>query len=293
MEVGHPGLAAKIRASAELIALRHTVFALPFAFMGMLLAAGGLPTLRTVGFITVAMVGARTAAMAFNRLADHRFDSENPRTAGRPLPSGRLSRRWARGLLLASSALFVIAAAALNHLCFYLSPLALALILSYSLTKRFTSLTHLHLGAALGLAPVGAWIAVRGSIEAAPLILGAAVTCWTAGFDIIYACQDREYDLTASLHSLPARLGIAGALKVSTALHVLMVIALAALPILVPLGYVYAIGVIGVGVILAFEHRMVRPDDLSRVNAAFFSANGWISVGLLAATLIDIATFGA
>jgi len=281
-------LGERIRLSAELVAFHHTIFALPFAFMGMLLAAGGLPSARTLLLVTLAMVGARTAAMAFNRLADEKFDRLNPRTAGRPLPSGRMSRAWAVGLLAAAAALLVASAAALNPLCLYLSPLALGLILSYSLTKRVTPLTHFHLGASLGLAPVGAWIAVTGSFRMAPLLLGAAVTFWTAGFDIIYACQDVEFDRRTGLHSLPARFGIATALRISSLLHVLMVATLAVLPLAVPLGAAYLAGVAVVGIILVIEHRLVRPDDLSRVNAAFFTANGWVAMGLLAATAADL-----
>jgi 4-hydroxybenzoate polyprenyltransferase len=282
-------LAPRIRLFGELVAFQHTLFALPFAFMGMLLAAGGVPTPRVVALIALAMVGARTAAMTFNRLADERFDRLNPRTAGRPLPSGRLPRSWAVGLLVASAALFVAAAAGLNRLCLYLSPAALAVILTYSLTKRATALTHFHLGASLGLAPVGAWIAVRGELDAAPLLLGLAVALWTAGFDIIYACQDVDFDRTAGLRSLPARAGVARALQVSAVLHVMMLAALLALPATVPLGWAYGAGVLVVAAILAFEHAIVRPGDLSRVNAAFFTANGWVSVGLLTATVADLA----
>jgi 4-hydroxybenzoate polyprenyltransferase len=282
-------LAPRIRLFGELVAFQHTLFALPFAFMGMLLAAGGVPTPRVVALIALAMVGARTAAMTFNRLADERFDRLNPRTAGRPLPSGRLPRSWAVGLLVASAALFVAAAAGLNRLCLYLSPAALAVILTYSLTKRATALTHFHLGASLGLAPVGAWIAVRGELDAAPLLLGLAVALWTAGFDIIYACQDADFDRTAGLRSLPARAGVARALQVSAVLHLLMLAVLLALPAAIPLGWAYGTGVLAVAAILAFEHAIVRPGDLSRVNAAFFTANGWVSVGLLTATVADLA----
>ncbi|HXI01973.1 MAG TPA: UbiA-like polyprenyltransferase [Candidatus Saccharimonadales bacterium] len=282
----------KLRLSAELVVFQHTIFALPFAFMGMLLAARGLPSAKVFVLIVVAMVGARTAAMSFNRLTDERYDRRNPRTAGRPLPSGRLSRTWAIGLCVASSALFVLAAAGLNPLCLYLSPLALGLILSYSLTKRFSALTHVHLGASLGLAPVGAWIAVTGRPAFAPVILGVAVCLWTAGFDIIYACQDVGFDRGAGLHSLPARLGVPSALKISAVLHALMVITLAILPFATRLGVAYVLGVVAVAVILVVEHRLVRPDDLSRVNAAFFAANGWISVGLLAATILDLVVAG-
>lgn len=281
-------VAERLRLSAELVTFQHTLFALPFAFMGMLLAADGQPTLHQGLFITLAMVGARTAAMAFNRLADERFDRLNPRTASRPLPSGRLSRAWAIGLLAAATALFLASAAALNRLCLLLSPLALAIVLTYSLTKRFTTLTHLHLGASLSLAPIGAWIAVTGELALPSIILGSAVMLWTAGFDIIYACQDVEFDQRAGLHSLPARLGIARALRLSSLLHALMVIALLGLPLTLPLGWPYGIGVVVVALILAVEHRLVRPGDLRRVNAAFFAANGWISVGLLVATAVDL-----
>ncbi len=288
VNVATPGVLAKLRLSAELVTFSHTVFALPFAFMGMLMAARGLPSLRAILLITAAMVGARTAAMTFNRLADERFDRLNPRTAGRPLPSGRMTRSWAAGMLFLSSALFVGAAAALNTTCLVLSLPALAVILSYSLTKRFTPLTHFHLGTALGLAPIGAWIAVTGSIEPAALVLGLAVALWTAGFDIIYACQDVEFDRKVGLHSLPARAGIAGALAISSILHALMVLALLSLPFLSDLGLAYFAGALAAAAALVVEHRLVRPGDLSRVNAAFFTANGFVSVGLMAATAIDI-----
>ncbi len=281
-------VAERLRLSAELVTFQHTVFALPFAFMGMLLAAEGRPAFHQVLFVTLAMVGARTAAMAFNRLTDERFDRLNPRTAGRPLPSGRLSRTWATGLLAAATVLFLVSAAALNRLCLLLSPLALAIVLTYSLTKQFTTLTHLHLGASLSLAPIGAWIAVTGELALPPIILGSAVMLWTAGFDIIYACQDVDFDRRTGLHSLPARLGIARALRVSSLLHALMVVALLGLPLTLPLGWPYGIGVAAVALILAVEHRLVRPDDLRRVNAAFFAANGWISIGLLVATAVDL-----
>jgi len=280
----------RLRLFAELVAFQHTIFALPFAFMGMILAAGGWPTWRQAALVTLAMVGARTAAMAFNRIADERFDSLNPRTAGRPLPSGRLTRRWALGLLLLSVSSFVAAAAALNRLCLILSPAALAVVLSYSLSKRFTFLTHFHLGASLGIAPIAAWIAVTGQPAWPPVLLGLAVMFWTAGFDIIYASQDVEFDRQTGLHSLPARFGIATSLQVSTVLHAFMVLLLLLLPLTMNLGWPYRIGVLAVAAILVFEHVIVRPDDLSRVNAAFFAANGWISAGLLAATAIDLAS---
>jgi 4-hydroxybenzoate polyprenyltransferase len=280
----------RLKLYAELVAFHHTIFALPFAFMGMILAAGGSPRWRQASLVTLAMVGARTAAMAFNRIVDERFDKLNPRTAGRPLPSGRMKRTWALGLLVLAVSIFVTAAALLNRLCLLLSPVALAIVLTYSLTKRFTFLTHFHLGASLGIAPIAAWIAVTGKPAWPPILLGIAVLLWTAGFDIIYASQDVDFDRHAGLHSLPARFGIAASLRVSSALHVLMFASLLALPATMDLGWAYRIGVLAVAGILVFEHSIVRPDDLSRVNAAFFAANGWISVGLLAATAIDLAS---
>jgi len=283
-------LLGRLKVASELVTFQHTIFALPFAFMGMILAAGGWPGPSKVFFVTLAMVGARTAAMSFNRIADERFDRLNPRTASRPLPSGRMSRRWALGLLAVSIVVFVSSAAALNRLCLYLSPIALAVILTYSLSKRITSLTHLHLGASLGIAPIASWIAVTGAPSWPPVLLGLAVAFWTAGFDIIYACQDVDFDRSAGLRSIPARLGIPRALLLSSVLHVLMVGALLVLPALVPLGWFFGAGILGVSVVLIIEHRLVRPNDLSRVNAAFFTANGWVAVGLLAATVLDISS---
>jgi len=283
------GALRRLGVYAELVAFQHTIFALPFAFMGMILAARGWPGARPFTLVTLAMVGARTAAMSFNRIADARFDRLNPRTAGRPLPSGRLSRRRAVALLAASVAVFITAAAALNRMCLLLSPVALAVILSYSLTKRFSSLSHLHLGASLGIAPIASWIAVTGRPEWTPVILGLAVAAWTAGFDIIYACQDVEVDRRLGLHSLPARFGIPAALRMSSGLHLLMVALLVALALSATLGWAYLAAVVLVAGILYYEHRVIRPDDLSKVNIAFFTANGWISVGLLAATIVEIA----
>lgn len=268
----------------RMIRFSHSVFALPFALASFLLATdGGLPGRRLL-WVVVAMVGARSAAMGFNRLADHRLDALNPRTAGRELPRGILSRAQVWAFVLVSSAALVVAAGLLNPLCLALSPVALALVFGYSYTKRFTSLSHLVLGMGLAVAPVGAWLAVRGSFAAAPLALGAAVLCWVAGFDVIYACQDVEFDRAQGLHSLPARLGIARALLLARALHVLAVGFLLALWWLAPLHPVYLAGVAGVALLLAYEHSLVRPHDLSRVNAAFFTVNGWVGVGYLAAT---------
>jgi len=276
---------ARAATYARMIKLSHSVFALPFALASAALAAaeGGVRP-RTLFLVVLAMVGARSAAMGFNRLADHRIDALNPRTAGRELPKGLLSRAQVWLFVLLSSAALVGAAALLNPLCLALSPVALAIVFGYSYTKRFTSLSHLVLGLGLAVAPVGAWLAVRGAFAAAPLALGAAVLAWVAGFDVIYACQDLDFDRAQGLFSLPARLGIARALLLARALHVLAVGFLLLLWWLVPLHPVYMAGVAGVAVLLGYEHALVRPDDLSRVNAAFFTVNGWIGVAYLAFT---------
>lgn len=280
---------ARPRAVLELVKFEHTIFALPFAFLGMALAAGGWPEWRIVGWVTAAMVGARSAAMAFNRIADLPYDALNPRTRSRPLVSGALTLRFARLFLLASAALFIFASAMLNRLALVLSLPALAVILGYSLTKRYTAASHLVLGLALGIAPVGGWVAVRGAIDPPALLLALAVLCWVAGFDIIYACQDVDFDARAGLESLPRRLGIPRALAASRGLHAVMVAALAAAGALCGRGGWYWAGVALVGLILWIEHRLVRPDDLSRVNAAFFTANGWLSVLFFILAAADLA----
>jgi 4-hydroxybenzoate polyprenyltransferase len=282
---------APLRALAStlsMIKFQHTLFALPFAFTGAILAAGGMPAWRSIGWILGAMVGARSAAMVFNRIADLDFDRRNPRTAERPLVTGELGLPFAWAFLGASAALFFLGAAMLNRLALVLAAPALALILSYSYAKRVTWLTHLHLGASLGLAPLGAWIAVTGRFAAAPLVLGAAVTLWVAGFDVIYSCQDVEFDRREGLHSIPLRFGVARALRVSSLLHLGAVILLAALPLFVPLGPPYLFGVIGTAALLLYEHRLVRPDDLRRVNQAFFTVNGCVSFLILACTAADL-----
>lgn len=282
------GLRRRLSVTAELVALPHTIFVLPFAFMGMLLGSGGRPTPHQAGWILAAMVGARTAAMSFNRIADRRIDAANPRTRDRPLPSGRLGLAWAVAVLAVSCGLFVLAASMLSPLCLALSPLALAIILGYSYTKRFTWLTHLLLGLSLAVAPVGAWIAVNGPWSAVPALLAGAVLCWTAGFDIIYACQDVGFDRSRGLRSIPARFGVARALRISSLLHVLMVAALVLMGAVAGLGTIYLAGLALTSAFLVYEHRLVRPDDLSRVNLAFFVMNGWVSVVLLAATVLDL-----
>ncbi len=274
----------------EMIKIEHTLFALPFALLGMLLAAGGWPSWRTVLWIVVAMVGARSAAMAFNRLADRKIDAANPRTASRALPAGLVSPGAVALFTAVSAAVLVLAAWELNPLAFYLSPVALGILFLYSYTKRFTWAAHLFLGLSLSGAPLGAWIAVRGDVRATPFLLAGAVLTWTAGFDILYALQDLDFDLRAKLFSVPARFGVVGALWISGALHVLTLAFLALLPFTYPqgLGAAYWIGWAGCLLLIAYQHWVVRPGDLSRLNAAFFTANGALSVWLFAATALDI-----
>jgi 4-hydroxybenzoate polyprenyltransferase len=267
----------------EMIKFEHSVFALPFALTGALLALrqGGIGWREAawkLAWIVVAMVGARSAAMAFNRLVDASIDGRNPRTRMRHLPAGLLTRAFAWAFVAAAIMVFFTAAWALNPLCLHLAPLALGIVLFYSFTKRFTSFSHLVLGFSLGIAPAAAWIAVRGSLDPRILWLTAAVTLWTAGFDIIYACQDYDFDCTESLYSLPRALGIAGALRVAQFLHVLMVACLTALAVSLDLGALAIAGIAAVAAVLVYEHHLVKPNDLSRVNAAFFTMNGYVSV---------------
>jgi 4-hydroxybenzoate polyprenyltransferase len=274
----------------EMIKFEHTLFALPFAFLGMVLAAEGWPSWRTVAWIVVAMVGARSAAMGFNRLADRRIDAENPRTAGRALPRGQVSPAAVALFVLASAALLVLAAWRLNPLALALSPVALAIVLGYSYTKRFTWLSHGFLGLGLAGAPLGAWIAVRGELAATPVVLAAAVLSWVAGFDVLYALQDEAHDRRSGLFSVPARFGTVPALWLSGALHASTLALLAALPWVYPpgLGWGYGLGWGGCLALLAYQHWVVRPGDLSRLDAAFFTANGALSLWLFAATLADV-----
>jgi 4-hydroxybenzoate polyprenyltransferase len=267
---------------ARMIKLSHSVFALPFALASAILASAGSGLApRTLFWIVVAMVGARSAAMGFNRLADQAIDARNPRTAGRELPRGLLSRAEVWAFVALSAATLVLAAAMLNPLCLKLSPIALLIVLGYSFTKRFTALSHIVLGLSLAIAPVGAWVAVRGQFDLPPVVLGLAVLLWVAGFDTIYACQDAGFDRESGLHSLPARLGIRRALMLARVFHVMAVSLLLALPALVPLHPLYLGGVVLVAILLGYEHSLVRHDDLSRIDAAFFTVNGWISVAYL------------
>jgi len=277
------GFWSRVRLTLDMIKFEHSLFALPFALTGALLGLReeGFPTDRLwarLFWIVVAMVAARSAAMAFNRVLDADLDARNPRTRGRHLPAGILSKGFAWGFIAATSATFMFAASSLNRLCFLLSPVALAVVFFYSFTKRFTSLSHLVLGLALGISPAAAWIAVEGSLDARILWLTAAVMFWTAGFDIIYSCQDYEFDVDAGLFSLPRRFGIGGALMIARAFHVLMVLCLGALLASFHLGALSLTGAGVVAALLVWEHRLVKADDLSRVDAAFFTVNGYISV---------------
>jgi 4-hydroxybenzoate polyprenyltransferase len=268
----------KLRITLEMIKVEHSVFALPFALTGAMLAANGWPAWRQVFWIVVAMVGARSAAMTFNRIADREFDARNPRTEKRALPAGHLTLRFAVAFTAVSAALLVLAAWELNPLAFKLSPVALALLLLYSYTKRFTLMSHIVLGACLGLSPVAAWIALRGDVSWAVVILGVAVTLWVAGFDIIYACQDVTFDHSMGLHSIPRKFGSTVALYASAALHVLMLALLVLVALMSGLGWIAGGGLGAVAALLTYEHLLVKPSDLSRVNAAFFTINGYISV---------------
>lgn len=261
-----------------MIKWEHSVFALPFALSGAMLAAGGLPAWHQLAWIIVAMVAARSAAMSFNRLADASLDAANPRTASRALPAGLLTPGFVTTFVLVACGIFVLAASQLNRLTLMLSPVALAVVLLYSYAKRVTRWSHLCLGLALGIAPAAAWIAVRGSLDPRILLLTVAVTFWVGGFDVIYACQDYDFDRNHGLHSLPGYFGIRRALLLARLLHVAMLGLLVVLVAVFGLGKLAVAGVITVAGLLAYEHTLVRQDDLSKLNAAFFAMNGVISV---------------
>ncbi len=267
-----------LRVTLEMIKWEHSIFALPFALCGAMLAAGGSPTEHQLVWIVVAMIAARSAAMAFNRLADASIDAANPRTRTRALPAGHLSPAFVATFVVVSSAIFILAASQLNRLTLWLSPVALAVLLLYSYTKRFTRWSHLVLGFALGIAPAAAWIAVRGSLDPRILLLTAAVMFWVGGFDVLYACQDFDFDRRAGLHSIPRFLGIGRALWIARVFHLAMLALLIALLWFFALGKLAIAGVVVVAVLLAYEHSLVSADDLSKLNAAFFTMNGVISV---------------
>ncbi|HZE73055.1 MAG TPA: UbiA-like polyprenyltransferase [Pyrinomonadaceae bacterium] len=277
-----PTLLRNIRLTLEMIKIEHTLFALPFALLGAVLAANGLPSPRQILWISVAMVGARSTAMAFNRIVDRSYDARNPRTKMRALPSGALSVGFVWAFTLASAAVFFAATMMLNRLTLILAPLALASILFYSFTKRWTNLSHLVLGWCLSIAPTGAWIAVRGTLDSpVPLLLSLVVLLWTAGFDVLYACQDFEFDRREGLFSLPARFGIRRALAISRVFHTAAFAALVALYVVTKLGSAALAGVIATACLLLYQHTLVRADNLSRINAAFFTTNAFVSVILL------------
>jgi 4-hydroxybenzoate polyprenyltransferase len=279
---------ARIKIILEMIKFEHTVFALPFAFTGALLAARGLPTAEQILWITVAMVGARSAAMGFNRWADRKFDAENPRTRERALPKGLVKPFQVILFTAAASVLLIFAAARLNTLSFLLSPIALGIVFFYSYTKRFTFLAHAFLGLAICLAPIGSWIAVTGTIEAPALVLGAAVLFWLLGFDVLYALQDIEFDRKTGLHSIPQRFGIGRSLWISRISHALTMTALFWLYVLLSLGWYYLAGVLIALCLIIYEHSLVKEEDLSKLNVAFFNMNGYISVTVFIFTLLDV-----
>jgi 4-hydroxybenzoate polyprenyltransferase len=273
----------RVRLTLDMIKFEHSVFALPFALTGAFLAVrehhpGRGEVLGKLLWIVVAMVAARSAAMAFNRILDREIDARNPRTRLRHIPAGILTVGFAWGFVLAASAVLAAAAWMLNPLCFILSPFALGIVFFYSFTKRFTSLSHLVLGFSLGIAPAAAWIAIAGSLDPRILWLTAAVTFWTAGFDVIYSCQDYDFDVSAGLFSIPRRVGIAGGLWIARAFHVAMIGCLAALAVSFHLGWLSLAGILAIVALLVYEHSLVKPGDLSRVDAAFFTVNGYVSV---------------
>jgi 4-hydroxybenzoate polyprenyltransferase len=281
-----PALLHNVRTTLEMIKIEHTLFALPFAFLGAVLAANGLPSGSQLIWITAAMVGARSTAMAFNRIADREYDARNPRTSNRALPAGLLSVGFVWAFMLVSASLFFVAAAMLNRLTLMLAPVALASVLLYSFSKRWTLLSHLLLGWCLSIAPTGAWIAVRGALDSpVPLLLSLVVMLWTAGFDVLYACQDYDFDVQAGLHSIPKQFGIARALIIARLLHIGAFVALVALYWITHLGIFALIGVVATAALLFYQHRLVRSDDLSKLNAAFFTTNAFVS-------LILFVTFG-
>jgi 4-hydroxybenzoate polyprenyltransferase len=277
-----------VREWAEMIKLEHTVFALPFALSGLLLSISNMPSWQTVGWTILAFTGARAAAMTLNRVIDARIDAKNPRTSTRAIPDGRINSTQAMVFAIVSFAIMLFAASNLPPICLWLSPIALVWLSFYSFTKRFTWLCHIVLGIAIGGAALGGWVASSGSISGiAPWLLSLAVATWVAGFDIIYACQDVEFDQSNRLHSMPARFGVAKSLMISRALHVVTVAGLLGLGMSLSLGPVYFGGVAMVTAMLIYEHTLVRPNDLSRVNAAFFTVNGIVSIAAFLAILLD------
>ncbi|MSN25975.1 MAG: 4-hydroxybenzoate octaprenyltransferase [Geobacter sp.] len=284
------GYLPKIRIFLEMIKFSHTVFALPFALTGALLAAGGLPSASQLFWIVLAMVGARTAAMSMNRLIDARIDARNPRTAGRAIPAGLIGSGLTMLFIVLSTALMLLSAATLNPLCLKLSPIALFFLVLYSYCKRFTALAHVVLGICLAAAPIGAWVAIRGQIDAPALVLGAIVLFWVAGFDILYALQDREFDKSAGLHSIPVLLGVEGSLWTARMFHLVMLGLLLGLFSIMHLGSMFMIGILVVAGMLMYEHWLLRDGDLEKLDAAFFNMNGYISVAIFLFTAAEVLT---
>ncbi len=278
----------RIRNYLGLVRFAHTVFALPFAFMSAMVAANGIPALPALGWILVCMASARTSAMTFNRIADRKLDRINPRTQSRHIPAGKVSLPEAVGLWLVSSGLFIYGAWMLNTLCFLLSFPALFILCGYSYIKRFSHFSHFILGLSLGIAPVGAWIAVTGTFDWEPLLLACGVLLWVAGFDTIYALMDEEFDRKTGLHSLVVRYGKIRALKIAFGVHILSVVFIALFGLFTQLGWIYFLGTGGFAILILYEHSLVSPDDISRVNIAFFNVNGVISIGLFLFTVFDI-----
>ncbi len=281
-------LLPKIKIFLEMIKFSHTIFALPFALTSAFIAATGFPTFRHTFWIIIAMASARTGAMSFNRLVDASIDSKNPRTKDRPLPKGLISRDAVIFSTMLSFSVFVFSAYMLNKLCFYLSPVAIVILTGYSLTKRFTNYTHVVLGLALSGAPLGAWIAVKGNIESLPVILSFAVLFWVAGFDILYALQDYEFDKKEGLHSIPAKYGIKKSIIIARIFHFLMVLLLITVYFVGSFGYLYLSGLVVISLLLVYEHSLVKENDLSRLDVAFFNMNGYISVLFFVFTAIDV-----
>jgi 4-hydroxybenzoate polyprenyltransferase len=282
------GIFSKIGTTLEMIKWEHSIFALPFALTSVLLAANGMPAWRTVAWVLVAMVSARSCAMAFNRWADADLDAANPRTSNRAIPAGLLSKQFVLGFIVITGLVFVGAAAALNRLTLILSPVVLMVLLGYSYMKRLTRWSHIVLGLALGLAPTGAWIAVRGSLDPRILVLTAAVTLWVGGFDVLYACQDFEHDRTVGLHSLPQAMGINSAFMAARLMHLAMLATLVWFGQLFHFNVAGWIGIAAVALLLAYEHSIVSPRDLRRLNAAFFTMNGVIAMVFLAFVAVDL-----
>ena len=280
----------KIGIFLEMIKFSHTIFALPFALTGALMAANGLPSFRQIAWIILAMVGARTAAMAMNRLIDAEIDARNPRTAVRAIPAGLIGKGLTFVFIILSTGLLLFSAYMLNPLCLKLSPIALFFLLLYSYCKRFTSLAHVVLGICLAAAPIGAWVAIRGTIEAPALVLGSVVLFWVAGFDILYALQDLDFDRAAGLHSIPVLLGVNGSLRAARIFHLIMIVLLFVLLVIMQLGAVFLTGILITMVMLAYEHWLLKDGDLTKLDAAFFNMNGYISVAIVIFTAAELLT---